>query len=235
MILKHSDRIRELGGPGSGNWGHAGIPGQRGGSAPKGSGGGGESKGKNESKAQKESKIVHASGPGSEKGHWDMPLSTEEFDSLQDYGQSGYRSINGDLYKGKISKGNQKTIDTLDSILDRAVLDSDVTVYSGLGERSSAIFAQLDEGSEIDFAGYLSTTTSEKNAQTFQDTSKEGKVWIQRRLQIDLPKGSNAFHMGDNDYEKEIMLKRGQKYKINKISKTGQKKKIITYHVSVVS
>lgn len=38
MILKHSDRIRELGGPGSGNFGHAGIPGQRGGSQ-KGSGG----------------------------------------------------------------------------------------------------------------------------------------------------------------------------------------------------
>ena len=38
MILYHRDSIRELGGPGSGNWGHAGIPGQRGGSQ-KGTGG----------------------------------------------------------------------------------------------------------------------------------------------------------------------------------------------------
>lgn len=38
MILKHSDRLRELGGPGSGNWGHLGIPGYRGGSQA-GSGG----------------------------------------------------------------------------------------------------------------------------------------------------------------------------------------------------
>ena len=38
MRLLHSDRLRELGGPGSGNWGHAGRPGQRGGSQ-RGSGG----------------------------------------------------------------------------------------------------------------------------------------------------------------------------------------------------
>jgi hypothetical protein len=38
MILKHKDRIREFGGPGSGNWGHLGIPGYHGGSQA-GSGG----------------------------------------------------------------------------------------------------------------------------------------------------------------------------------------------------
>ena len=40
-IIITKDGFRCLGGPGSGNFGHAGIPGQRGGSAPGGGGGGG--------------------------------------------------------------------------------------------------------------------------------------------------------------------------------------------------
>ena len=38
MKLYHKDSLREFGGPGSGNWGHIGIPGYRGGSQ-RGSGG----------------------------------------------------------------------------------------------------------------------------------------------------------------------------------------------------
>lgn len=228
-IIVTRDGARFLGGPGSGNFGHAGIPGQRGGSAPRGSGGGGSQK------PEPRRTDRHAAGKGDAEGHWNMKMSKAEHAALQKYGGSGYTDINKGLYDPPPGKDIQKTIKDLDAVMDRAELSTDTTVYSGLGSRASAMMADLDVGSEVDFAGYLSTTTDENIARGFSTNVKDGRKTIQRRLQFDLPKGANAFHMGDKDYEKEVMLPRGKKLVIKNIStsKNKYRENIVTYHMGL--
>ena len=57
-IITTKDGFRCLGGPGSGNFGHAGIPGQQGGSAP-GGGGGGSSRSGSALKSPNDAKFDH--------------------------------------------------------------------------------------------------------------------------------------------------------------------------------
>lgn len=213
MILYHSERLRELGGPGSGNFGHSGRPGERGGSG-EGWGGGGDAS-------------VHASGPGSEKGHWDMKMSDDEQIALKKYSGIEYKNINRGLYDPPPPESVDNYIKDLDSVIDRSTLESDVTVYSGLGTSASAMLSDLDEGSEVDFSGYLSTSTKEGIAGVF---SKGGDTGSRMMLVLNLHRGSRGFYMGDSDMEKELLLPRGQRYKINKIVND---KKFIKYHVSV--
>ncbi len=228
-IIITKDGARLLGGPGSGNFGHAGIPGQRGGSAPGGSGGGG-------SKSEPRRTDRHAAGKGDAEGHWNMQMSKAEKAALLKYGGSGYTDINKGLYDPPPSKDVQKTIKDLDKVMDRAELSTDTTVYSGLGARAAAMMAGLDVGSEVDFAGYLSTSTDENVARNFAEHGqKVGRKKGFMRLQFDLPKGTNAFHMGDNDYEKEVMLPRGRKMVVKEItvSKNKYKENVFTYHMEL--
>lgn len=229
-IIVTRDGMRILGGPGSGNFGHAGIPGQRGGSAPGGSGGGGSQK------PEPRRTDRHAAGKGDAEGHWNMKMSKSEEAALKKYGGSGYVDINKGLYDPPPSADVQKTISEIDSVMDRAELSTDTTVYSGLGSRASAMMSGLDVGSEVDFSGYLSTSTDENVARNFAEHGQKiGRKKGFMRLQFDLPKGANAFHMGDKDYEKEVMLPRGQRFVVKDISvsKNQYKENVFTYHMGL--
>jgi len=237
MKLYHRDSLRELGGPGSGNWGHAGRPGERGGSQ-KGTGGVSKSSaGKTQDKTPEVKTQDNKLGITKDDywGHQsrDMNISRKEQDALDAYkALTSYSEINNALYRNDtefIEYSN--TIKQLDKVIKRATIESDVSVYSGLGSRASAILSGLDVGSEVDFKGYLSTSIDENIASDFSKSVNN----VSRKVKINLPKGSKGFFFGNSDQEKEVLLGRGKKFKISDItSKKSGENTHITYHLYLV-
>lgn len=207
MILHHKDRLRELGGPGSGNFGHAGIPGQRGGSAPKGSGGG-ESKGKAEPK-QKESKLTQS----------------EKY-AIQDYSGDQFQELNSKLRSGDpLTKSQENLAKDLDSAIDK-VDKVDGIVYRTVSfdtpeEASNYANSMIDnQDSIIKSDAFLSAT--ENKAVWGYDLAAYDKKSV--RITIVSKTGGRVSKYSNNPNEKEVIFKRGTKFKFggSKENKSGQ-------------
>ena len=185
MILKHSDRLRELGGPGSGNWGHLGIPGYRGGSQS-GSGGiharpdnykdkkGGEKKEdkpKDTEKSKRETYIDDKSEFG----------ATPELESKLDaaLGDKNWDEIEVDAIKGAIDDNNKDVIITRSSEFKR---NPD---KGGFQSGSGGIF-----GGEI----------TEEDENSIYMTGKEYTTKDTRVMQYKIPK-----NIEDKDYRGNVV------------------------------
>lgn len=221
MILKHSDRIRELGGPGSGNFGHAGRPGERGGSQK----GSGEGVG-----YSSHSDII--SDPDAHNKSVDF--SELERKSLDSYKGSGYSDINKALFKGDSSnKSISNEIKNIESAIDKCSI-SGGEFYSGLGESGAAMFESMNEGDTFEYSGFLSTSTRQATAESSMG-SKNSMVLLTAK------KGDKAYSFGSKDPEQEVLFNRGQKMKLSKISTaerryydTGKRYTMKIYHVETL-
>lgn len=198
-IIITRDGMRILGGPGSGNFGHAGISGQRGGSS---SGGGGAT--------------VDSAGPGG--GNFNN-LSDSQQKAVKGYTGAGgakSRAINAEL------RQNNGDIDTLSPEIKAQVLEIDAaikeskvpsgTVFRGVKGDESLIMESLDIGDEYSGNGFMSSSKNEEwaSGRFFSD----GVV-----LEIEHPE-TNAVYMGDDDPEKEMLFGRN-----TRMIKTGEYEK----------
>lgn len=221
--------VRDFGGPGSGNFGHAGRPGERGGSASSGSGGG-----KSVSRAEPPKLSSRTIGQDMYSGGLDIDMAESDFISrgytpeeaktILAYKENAYVNINKAAITGDCKKYDCSGVSKMDKIIADSKIVGGATVYHGMGETEAALFDGVDVGSEFKNSAFYSTTLDSGIATKFSDG---GKVLV-----IDLPHGANGFYYGDTKYESEVILPRNQKYSVNKIEDKDGKK---FYHVSPVA
>jgi len=138
------------GGPGSGNFGHAGRPGKRGGSSP----------GDNILATDS----INASG-------WIDSLSSHERSAIQYYTESGFDPINRALRSGGMFSGEDgEQALLIESALNRNRTQEEITVYRGICSSSRCVseFEWMEPGEMFADDGFSSTSTMESEA--FQST-----------------------------------------------------------------
>lgn len=183
------------GGPGSGNHNHKGVPGQVGGSAP--------------SRASQ------------------GELTDEERRNVYAYSNTYSETVNAWLRLERDWKSNtslKDTIESIDSAVEKGVIDEDTTVYRGVSLESLGISQKSDmeslDGKTVFDRGFQSTSKREDVANSFVRRMKfsdgiEGTV-----IEIHLPKGEGyARDISDcsanGKYEDEVLLKRGIRMKLH--------------------
>lgn len=189
------------GGQGSGNFGHAGRPGEIGGSQPY-------------------YIMPSKEYPGN---------SLEEREpAVRAYTLLGYEKVNGYLRRGEASGYGLKTlitvnydereritlgniIDRLDKLTLSGECPKNLLVYRGAKKKPE----WMEVGSEFTDEGFISTSTSDYAAlHYFGGTPLHpGIVYT-----IKVPKGHPGFFTGNND-EKEFLLPRGTKFRVTAIHK----------------
>ena len=144
----------------------------------------------------------------------------EEKQALEDYmweGANLYKDLNGYLRTGQHEDNQKWTKETLaekqaqlDSYMKKSVLESDLQVYRGIN--SDVLFDGGEPpmpGTVIRDDGFVSTSTSEKEAGWFGDAM----------LHITLPKGFHAIDTKSD--EAEVLLPRGTQFKVTDIKDNG--------------
>lgn len=207
------------GGAGSGNWGHAGRPGERGGS---GAGGG--------SRWAWNDGSIHASH---------TKLSLEEQAAVVSYGAPEFgvpdavtsQDINDYLRHGTLNGSNSKSqVTNAISLLDQAekgsVLDKPITLYRGLARD---IFpAGSPKGIEFQDHGFVTGSGDPNMAKDFPLQSDERGIYYNTGsthdpvLRISVPAGASALdhtaippaNMEGNDPYTEYILPRGSTFRI---------------------
>jgi hypothetical protein len=200
---------RVLGGPGSGNFGHAGRPGEVG-----GSGEGGET----------------STGVSFEKdGRWtrqDYPLfkekvasyraalAPEEVTAIKAYKGGMFGEINGFLRTGEMPLLSPTPISKIEGYvksLDKAVrvpVEKDIVVYRG-GKLMGGV------GSIITDKAFVSTSLVREKAEKFVSMKRDKLLW-----EITVPKGTHiGLPFGTAPTEFEVLLQRGSQFRITGIEK----------------
>jgi len=190
------------GGPGSGNWGHKGIPGQQGGSAP-GPGLGSTS--------------VYREFESDEEAH---EYATETLsggvearmggvgDAVINYTKEDYMRVNGYL-RGRFSeeeilKRDQKTIEGLDKLMthEDSVVQDNITVMREFGW---SFFDDKPVGTKFRDKAFVSTSVN-PNPRRYADAVK-----------VNVPKGTKAAYLEpltQVPWEYELLLDRGQVFEV---------------------
>lgn len=178
------------GGPNSGNKGHAGRIGKRGGSAPQ------------------------SSFPflpfETLNDHYKLDElckeMREECSSVRNYTFLGYSVINKHLRKGGDATELHKITD-IDKVIEAAPrVPQDMMVIRGI--KSKELFDKLTPGVIFEDKAFVSTSADPK-AEIATDT---GMI-----LEIKVPKGSKGIYVekiSDHAYERELLLHRGSKFKV---------------------
>ena len=158
------------------------------------------------------------------------PLTQSEKNALGAYKSFGYAKINGLLRGNKVEdkEKSEKYVKDLDSALNKSEVKESITVYRGMNNIQG--IRELGEkgiGKEIKMPTYWSASPNEKTASQFSMalTTKTGAMF-----EIKLEDGQKALDLTAGTKEKEVLLPRGQTYKI-----TGFKAgKTPTYILSVI-
>lgn len=237
VVVKDEDLKRLLakteGGKGSGNFGHAGRPGEVGGSAPGDSGGaepreipytakdfqtiegdaafGTPSLSRTEDDAMKFGVEKINTGGTSTRLRDDKRI----YNSVYDYMDTAYRQVNKYLRKDEMPTGYNKSfmddmIDGLDAACENEI-GEDVVVYRSMKP------TDLDIGDEFVDKGYVSTSLDKNVAATFRHG-------ILARIYV--PKGSKGVFLGHvpvgmNRNEWEVLLARQTKFRV--LNKVGNR------------
>lgn len=178
------------GGVGSGNIGHAGIPGHRGGSAPKGN--------------------FPFLSIETLNDHYKLDelckKMREECSSVRNYTFLGYSVINSHLRKGGDGAELRKITD-IDKFIEKAPrVPEDMMVIRGI--KSKELFDKLTPGVLFEDKAFVSTS-ADPRAEIATD---KGMI-----LEIKVPKGSKGIYVekiSDHAYERELLLPRGSKFKV---------------------
>lgn len=239
MTSKKLDTINRIkmilsGGEGSGNFGHAGRPGEVGGSAKEG---------------QIKITTPKRFEPFNDKEYtqelrnyytdWAENLSEEERYTLLEYTKGGYENINNSLRDDKLNRLTQMQVNIIDTTIEKSPkLQKDTTLYRGLV--SEDLVKQLDNG-EIEIGdslkdlGYSSTTPNFYAAKQFTGSKETGVL-----LEINAKANSKGAYLipqtGEYDpvkmkikedplavsatrHEYEFLLPRGTQFEVTGIRK----------------
>ena len=174
----------------------------------------------------KDSKLIHASN------------KIGKTESLENYSTSS-TDINNSLHTRKVSPSAKKQINSIDRSMDRASIDKDTHVFTGLKDSPAKHFVGLKSGetAKVHLPAYTSTSTRYKIASNFtharpatqaerqthtplNSDHKDYKKYktLEHVLKIHLPKGTKAGsirHFASHDTEDEILLHRGHNIEIH--------------------
>lgn len=150
-------------------------------------------------------------------------LSKAQKAAISQYTGDKYTTVTGGLRTCKgdsgclKDKGIDKTTKDLDSAVKSSRVPEDTMLFRGMG--SSSGIDKLSPGTEFVDHSFVSTSIDGHVADTFT----EGSHTIAR---IFAPKGSSGLYMSSNSQyseEKEVLLPRGQRYRILRTSKQGNR------------
>jgi SPP1 gp7 family putative phage head morphogenesis protein len=172
-------------------------------------------------------------------------LDADEFSTLEDYVDAGYERIN-DFLRGKPIDEKEvpmteRDVKNMDSVFQKmsAELSREDFVFRGMsleerkGKMGDSWVAKLKVGDVLEDKGFVSTSQERTTAETF---AKNG-TFTSVIFRITLPKGTRA--MAGNTNEEEIILQRGSKMKVVKVtqidvpSESGDKPNLGGYEVEV--
>lgn len=191
----------ELGGPGSGNWGHAGRPGVVGGSAPKGGAGAG----------------VDKYGIDEARRAWVKSLTEPERYALRLWGESGFgirklQTGETERVTARDLQRSQYALPHWESALARGV-EYEGTVYRGLSDVPEDVVNGWIRDGGIEFNCDQSSSKDESTASSFV-----GNVMliVNQRSGIDLCGETNVTSGGAGHYisEQEVILRKGARYAV---------------------
>jgi hypothetical protein len=216
--------IPTYGGQGSGNFGHSGRAGAVG-----GSGGGGDK--------YSEIKDSEFYNFGEKFSNWESNLTEEESGALGSYSESGYSTINKMLRKEVVENKNPSTL-LIDSALEKSSLPENVVAFRGFSDPNLISNFENLKGKIYQDKAFVSTTLDRVRAENFaaltgkfEGSGKEGIV-----AEIRIPAGTKAGYLDVIDKnrsplgqrgERELLLARGQKFKIIDAVKNPSHYKIV--------
>jgi len=144
-----------------------------------------------------------------------VDMSSREKEALQNYTGAMYRDMNPKLRSGKpVSKEDKEDLNHLDAVFSKAKTTAPMTVFRGVG---SDFADTLTKGGAFSDGAFMSTTTDKKTASVFTGSGRDRTI-----MEINVPTGSSAISANDFSQfgskggkgENEIILNRGQKYKV---------------------
>lgn len=201
------------GGPGSGNFGHAGRPGEVGGSAPKGSSRPIAAK-PPETQPRQFTDWKEAEAWVQEHGEPESAMSMGEQNAIYDYTEGGFYFTNG-LLRGTVDEDEadgpivRKYIAALDAMEKRGHIPEDVTLYRGFNTDN-----EMRPGQIVSDKGFVSTSVMRGTADHFLPGNKKYGVL----LKIHAHKGSNAIIVTIARKEGEVILPRGSRFKVKSVT-----------------
>jgi len=159
---------------------------------------------------------------------WHKNMSPAELDGLQSYQSSEFQNINGSLRgQEKATAGSKKAIRNIDKALNRSLLKEDTVVFRNMNEDTLNKLLGPDmkkwTGQSYNDKGYTSTSIDPTGTRGFRGIPMEIRV----------PKGTPSGYLANlpgggviSAGEQELLLGRGQKFRIIKV-KGGRRPKII--------
>lgn len=160
--------------------------------------------------------------------NWQKNMSAAELDGLQTYQSSEFGNINGSLRgQEKATADNKKTIRNIDKALAKSPLKEDTVVFRSMDENTLKELLGSDmkkwTGQGYSDKGYTSTSIDPGGTSGFRGIPMEIRV----------PKGTPSGYLANfpgggaiSAGEQELLLGRGQKFRIIKV-KGGRRPKII--------
>jgi hypothetical protein len=158
------------------------------------------------------------------KFYGDRTFSDDEIDAINKYVKfldpkfgpgskaEGFEAINSNLRKS--SSYRSKTTDGLDSAIEKAIVPHDMIVHRGVGNTLTKKIAEQwsEDRDNVRFkdGAYVSTSVNKGRAAKFSKNVME----------IRIKKGSNGLPITWNS-EGEVLLERGQSYKVISVKKTA--------------
>lgn len=215
--------LKKKGGPGSGNHGHSGRPGHRGGSKPTGGGSAGGAL--SEERVDEFALNMNKKLPPKLQVSQISGLSEDESIAVHSYVSTReYARLNSNLREGRTSEINDTHAALLNNALDKFDVGPE-TVYRGIKPKSrfnsqeeldTFVSSNFSVGATYSDKGFMSTSVSKTSATEFRSSfvDKNGSVM----LQINNRSGKVLRH-NDTDFinEKEVLFKPGSKFKVDSI------------------
>jgi len=200
--------IRLKGGSGSGNFGHAGRPGEVGGSAT-------------------DYGLVWAGKPSRDleqenaRAMAGVVVTPKEKRALKNYKygeiDNGYLMINRGLREGTVPSDDvAKSIAGIDSAMNNNILNQDYVVYRGV---DSSFSSHIKEGFQFTDRGYPSTSLSVNRPLNLANTFGWGPKIQGAIFRLTIPAGSHGVFMDGivkGMFEYELLLPRGGRFTIGR-------------------
>jgi len=184
-------RARLLGGPGSGNFGHAGIPGQQGGSAP---------------------------SDGSDSSSQGIVKGTPEFKAVNDYVDGVFMETAQQHFRSgkKVNELDDETYHQVRA-LDRAIAQStnheSMTVYRAVPPEVAAEMTSARLGYYVSDQGYISTSKDPEIKSVLEEDDVAAPNFV--TLAIHIPRAHPALDVNKTignhlySHQREVILPRG--------------------------
>jgi hypothetical protein len=158
-------------------------------------------------------------------GAWAKSLSDKEVSAFGSYAKDGYKQINGQLRKDKLSPQIRGRVEMLDAAIGKAEAPEDLLLFRGVKDFEKVTGVKLAdaeglEGTTIRDKGYMSMSMNRDQATWFMD-SRKGTY-----LAIAVPKGAQVAALDPlrrwvdsikGNQEAEVLAARGSGLKITQV------------------